>query len=51
MGAALLSDPDKIESVSITLWVLNCLGKYYILCTTGSRNECTEDIFVKARVE
>lgn len=51
MGAALLSDPDKIESVSITSWVLNCLVKYYVLCSTGSRNECLEDKFVKARVE
>lgn len=50
MGAALLSDPDKIESVSITLWVLNCLKKYYMYFT-GSKDECIEDKFVKARVE
>ncbi|NXY06116.1 DUS2L synthase, partial [Pteruthius melanotis] len=29
MGAALLSDPDKIESVSITWWGLSCLGKNF----------------------
>uniref|UniRef100_A0A8B9D3C3 Dihydrouridine synthase 2 n=2 Tax=Anser TaxID=8842 RepID=A0A8B9D3C3_9AVES len=28
MGAALLSDPDKIESVSITLWLRSCHSSY-----------------------
>lgn len=52
MGAALLSDPDRIESVSITLWVLNCLEKCYVLwCSTGKGNECIEDKFVKVRME
>lgn len=39
MGAALLSDPDKIESVSITWWGWSCLGRNWALCSTGSRNE------------
>lgn len=52
MGVALLSDPDRIESVSITLWILNCLEKYYILwCSTRKGNECIQEKFVKARIE